>query len=62
MVFYIIEPIIISKKKRDFALILENFLTAGYLVLLRPFVAAGHIATLFYESKNNHHIFKSENF
>ena len=36
-------------RKRDFAEILENFLTAGYLVflLVRPFPAAGYITTAF---------------
>ena len=34
-------------RKRDFAEIPENFLTAGHLVFLRPFPAAEHIATAF---------------
>ena len=32
-------------KKDDFAEILENFLTSGHLVFLRPFPAAKHVAT-----------------
>ena len=32
-------------RKRDFAEILQNFLTAGHLLFSRPFPAAGHIAT-----------------
>ena len=36
-------------KKRDCSEILENdFLTAEHLVFLRPFLAAGHIATAFF--------------
>ena len=31
-------------RKRDFAEILQNFLTAGHLLFSRPFPAAGHIA------------------
>ena len=32
-------------RKRDFEENPKNFLTAGHLVFLRPFTAAGHIAT-----------------
>ena len=32
-------------RKRDFEENSKNFLTAGHLVFLRPFPAAGHIAT-----------------
>ena len=41
-------------RKKDFAEILENFLPAGHLVFLRPFPAAGHIATAFLLSLSGH--------
>ena len=34
-------------KKNDFEEILENFLTSGHLVFLRPFPAAKHVATAY---------------
>ena len=40
-------------RKRGFAEIPETFLTAGHLDLLRPFPAAGHIATVMFISSFN---------